>query len=136
MKPESDREAQEHYRDEYKEASSNLRHYSTLRFAVFTVFLAVQAGLIGFGLNASAVRSIVVKIAGLIAAFIFWMYTERINAYRRLFLRRASELENRLGFEQYVALPKPMLGFLTTLFATRFFFLAVAAFWVSTFWLR
>jgi len=40
MKPEFDYEPQEHYRDEYKEASSNLRHYSTLRFTIFTVFIA------------------------------------------------------------------------------------------------
>lgn len=140
MKTVPEYETQEHYRDEYKEASANLRHYSLLRFTVFTVFLAVQAGLIGFGLNANSTRlptlTIIVKIAALVATFVFWIYTERVNAYRKLFLKRACDLENRLGFEQYVSRQKPMLGFLSTLFATRLFFLAVAAFWLSTFLLK
>ena len=133
-------ETQEHYRDEYKEASANLRHYSLLRFSVFTIFLAVQAGLISFGLNANSTRlptlAIVIKIVALVATFVFWIYSERVNAYRKLFIKRACDLENRLGFEQYVSQQKPMLGFLSTLFATRLFFLAVAAFWLSTFLLK
>ena len=138
MKTVPEYETQEHYRDEYKEASANLRHYSLLRFSVFTHFLAVQAGLISFGLNANSTRlptlAIVIKIVALVATFVFWIYSERVNAYRKLFIKRACDLESRLGFEQYVS--KPMLEFLSTLFATRLFFLAVAAFWLSTFLLK
>jgi hypothetical protein len=78
----------------------------------------------------------VVTIGALITTFVFWTYSERVNAYRKRFLKRAFELEQKLGFGQYVARQKPMLGFLSTLFVTRFFFLVVAAFWVSAFWLR
>ena len=135
-----DHDTQEHYRDEYREVSSNLRHYSNLRFTVLTVFLAFQAALIGFGLDSKSpiLSTFMAKIAGLTAlltaTFVFWTYIERVHAYRMLFLKRALELETKLEFHQYLSRPIPRYSLLSTHLAGRIFFLTVAVFWIVIFW--
>lgn len=133
-------ETRKNYQEEYKEVSSNLIHYSNLRFAVFTVLLAIEVGLMGasFGWIAQAPSgvSILSRVGGIIATFVFWIFHERIIAYRRVFLQRATHLETELGYNLYLSRPKPMLGFLGTSFASRFLFLALALFWIGAFFFR
>lgn len=140
MSPELGENIREQYKDEYKEVSSNLRHYSNLRFAIFTVLLAIQIGLMGFGSDWIAqtpvVPPIAANIGGLIATFVFWVFHERVVAYREIFVQRAIYLETELGYNQYSSRPKPILGFLGTSFVSRLFFSALGIFWITAFFLQ
>ena len=80
IKDEEDKKAL--YMQEYTEACLNVRHYSSLQFAMFTVFFAVLGGLmmISFNIKVSIENKyliIAAKIAGLLITYVFWTYFEK-----------------------------------------------------------
>jgi hypothetical protein len=141
MSSELTKEVREQYHDEYVEASLNLTHYSNLRFAIFTVMLAIETGLMGVSFGVVKVQvpgplSVLAKAGGIIATFVFWIFHERVIAYRGIFLQRAILLEEKLSYDLYSSRTKPMLGFLGTSFAARLFFVALALFWIGAFFIQ
>jgi hypothetical protein len=126
-------------RDEYAHASENIRHYQAIRFTLLTVFITISAGILtGFALTYSTSPGsfkLILKLAGLANAILFWILQERTMLYWNHFVRRAAELESSLGYKLYSARPKA--GIVTAANAVRLFFLVIATFWVAAIiWVR
>jgi hypothetical protein len=67
--------SEESLRHEYTEVGLNARHYSNLRFAVFTILFAVMGGVgfVAFGKGQfDAYTAQVARIAGFSVIGIFW----------------------------------------------------------------
>lgn len=97
----------ENLRLAYSEAHNNRRHYSNLRFAVFSVFFAVLGGVVSVAFGIVEIKSptspdIVywARIAGLLFTFIFFMFEILGELNLRHFGRVARELEDLLGYRQ------------------------------------
>lgn len=119
-------------KDEYLDASENVRHWSNLRFAQLTVFIAITAGLTAAlfqpGLFLPLTMRFVTRIAGLLVVAVFWITEERTMMYWRNFVRRAADLEKELGFQQYSVRPKE--GIICSANAVRVLFLMLFIFWI------
>jgi hypothetical protein len=120
-------------KDEYMDASSNVRHWSTLRFAQLTIYIALMGGLLNIIYGKSSPLSfqtgILLKIAGLLLTFLFWNLQERTMLYWYNFVRRAAELEETLGFRQYSN--RPRAGFFSSRNGMRLLFLIMALIWAA-----
>jgi len=120
-------------KDEYMDASSNVRHWSTLRFAQLTIYIALMGGLLniiyGKSGSLSIQAGILLKIAGLLLTLLFWNLQERTMLYWYNFVRRAAELEETLGFSQYSNRPKA--GVFSSRNAMRLLFFVMALLWVG-----
>jgi len=121
-------------RDEYGHASENIRHYQNTRFSLLTVFIAISAGLLTV-LSATSATSpgyfpLILKVAGLLITLLFWLLQERTMLYWYHFVRRAAELESKLGYKLYSS--RPEAGLLTSNNALRLFFIIIAIFWIAT----
>ena len=122
--------------EEYKDASSNLRHYSTLRFAQLTLFIATTGALlsllfkpvteVGYGPRKG------IKLVGLAVVAAFWFFEKRSTSYWIHFKERAKLLEKILSFKQYSARPVPhkLVFELNATNAVRVLFISVAVFWI------
>ena len=119
---------------EYSEVCTSIRHYSGLRFAVFSVFFAVTGGILTIAYSQTNVALTVrLEILGLLAVTTFWFFEERIIAIANHFLQRASELEKELGFKAWSTRPLySFIPFMKTAIATRLIYLAVAIFWATS----
>src|SRR5919109_2164576 len=88
---------------EYAETCSSLRHYSSLRFAQFSVFFALMAGMItiSFELSSGANSRLFLpmRIVALFLAVMFWTFEERWSQMVEHYTKRAGELEKLLGFK-------------------------------------
>lgn len=95
-------------REQYREVTAFLRHYSGLRFAAFTVYLAVQAGLAAVARDVSTQR-VVADLAWngvgfgllLVALLVTWVFclTERTLAHSIIYFEMAAhEIEPKLGY--------------------------------------
>lgn len=98
----------ENLRIEYIEANANRRHYSNLRFAMFTVFFAVTGAVVSvaFGLvktdpPPSPNMVIGARIAGLFFTGVFFYLETLCDRNRRHFGLIAKELEEELGYRQF-----------------------------------
>lgn len=121
-------------KDEYSDASNNVRHWSTLRFAQLTIYIALSASLMNMAVSgggSTPVARLLIKVAGLVVALVFWVLQERTMLYWNHFVRRAAELEPSLGFRQYSA--RPRAGVLSSTNAMRLFFVVIVLFWVAAF---
>ncbi len=121
-------------KDEYMDASNNLRQFQSLRFAQLTVFLAIIGVILNllFGGSATTVpaRVFLLKSAGLILTLLFWVQQERTMLWWTHFVRRAAELEEELGFKQYST--RPPSGMLSSFSAMRMFFILLTLFWIAS----
>jgi hypothetical protein len=121
-------------KEEYLDTSENVRHWSNLRFAQLTVFIAITAGLTATLFQAQTSLSssikIIIKIAGLLIVAVFWITEERTMMYWRHFIRRAAALEQELGFQQYSMRPRE--GIISSANAVRVLFVMLFIFWLST----
>jgi hypothetical protein len=121
-------------KDEYMDASSNVRHWSTLRFAQLTIYIALMGGLLNliFGKSGSlsSQAGILIKVAGLLLTLLFWNLQERTMLFWYNFVRRAAELEETLGFNQYKS--RPRAGILSSRNSMRLLFLVMSLLWVGT----
>jgi len=98
--------SEESLRHEYSEVVQNLRHYSNLRFAIFTIFFAVMGGIgfVAFGREQfDANASLVARIAGFAVVAVFWLYLERTSSAFEHFRRVAMSLERDLDYTQWLA---------------------------------
>ena len=126
-------------RHEYEQVSENIRHYSNLRFAVFSVFVALMAGITylafsteSFTLSATPFP----KIGGLLFTLAFWCFDERITKMFEHFGAIADELEEILGYRQFHMRPPGTVPVPKAKCVTRAVFSALVAFWVcALFWL-
>lgn len=117
---------------EYKDLSDNLRDWNTLRFAELTIFLAATGGLLTVyfrGDPPPAPVGTIIKTAGLVISTMFWILQERTMLWFFNFLRRARELEAKLGLQQYRTSPRGRL--ITGRNAIRMFFVTMILFWAS-----
>ena len=123
--------------EEYKDASANMRHYSNLRFAQLTIFVAVTGGLIAILIKdkgiGEAPAKLMIKVMGIFMVFVFWIMEERIIRYWETHRRRAEELEDQLRYLQYKTRPKGKLIRGRT--AARLLFGGIIIFWtVALIW--
>lgn len=116
---------------EYLDASENFRHFSSIRFAIFTIYLAVMAGLGTVGLkNDPAYQPYIptiAKIGGLLMTIVFWHYEERAYYLLKHFRTKAEELEVTLNYTQFKEMRKGSI-YEPMHFARVLFFLIVL-FW-------
>ena len=119
---------------EYLDASENFRHYSSLRFAIFTIYLAVMAGLGSVGLKNDPAYSgyvpTVAKIGGLLMTLAFWHYEERAFQLLKHFRDQAKSLEGALIYTQFTKMP--VKRFREPMHFARILFFAIALFWAGT----
>jgi len=119
-------------KEEYKDLSDNMRLYVNLRFAQLTIFSALTGGLIVVLFSEDNVPSpsakIVLKVAGIFIAAMFWIMEERAADYWHHFRRRAVELEDLLGYRLYKNRPTRRL--LTATNASRAIYGGVIVFWI------
>lgn len=94
-------------RHEYTEVNNNIRHYSNLRFTVFTVYFATLGGLISvaFGFFESKAGNpehmkLWSRIGGLVITSLFLQYHLRIQAVLVGTLEVGVKLESLLGYSQ------------------------------------
>jgi hypothetical protein len=122
--------SEESLRHEYTEAVQHIRHYSNLRFAVFSIFFAVMGGVgfVAFGKgefdpNAAEMT----RIAGIFVIAIFWLYEESLSEFFEHYVRVSLELGHALGYT-----PRPATGvhFPRTMITFRLFFAVVALLWL------
>jgi len=95
-------------RHEYTEAVQNVRHYSNLRFAVFSIFFAVIGGVgfVALGEGQFTDRAVsAARIAGFPVIVIFWLYEEGLDVQVRHATRIAVELDRALGYTLYTTRP-------------------------------
>lgn len=126
--------ADAHARDEYLDASTNARHWSTLRMAQLTIFIALSGGLLnllfGHGGDMHPFAAVALRIAGLAVTALYALLQERTMLYWYAAVTRAEALEPQLGFRQYSG--RPPSGAFSSRNAMRAFFLVMALFWVAT----
>lgn len=123
-------------RKEYLDASQNFRHYSGLRFIIFTAYLAVIAGIGYVALNDEAkYPAYVVKLAktgGLAITLAFWNYEERAYQLLKHFRDQAKKLEERLNYTQFRDMPINLFPIYEPMYFTRVLFFVITLFWADT----
>ena len=120
-------------RHEYTEVAQNIRHHSNLRFAVFSIFFAVMAGvgIVAFGTEQfDAHAAMVASIAGFPVIAIFWVYEERVSRFFDHYTRVAIELERSLGYTQYTTRPAMPRYLPETRVVVRIFFFLLTLLWL------
>lgn len=121
----------ENLQGEYDQLAQTARHYSNLRFAMLTVFLALVGVLVSFDSSAiDQFRFYSIRIGGLISTLVFWMFEYRLEVYMAHFERRFEHLERKLGYNVYTGRKEGGIRLIRTPFAVRILFLAVTIFWV------
>ena len=119
--------------DEYKEASSNMRTYTNMRFAQLTLFIAITGILINVlfvqDSGTTCPFQFAMKIGGLIVGVVFLLMEERASDFFHHYKKRAIELEGQLGFQQYINRPERKL--ITATNGVRILFVADIIFWIT-----
>lgn len=104
-----DNETQSLLKHEYSEVNQNFRHYSNLRFAIFTVFFAITGVLIAstFGISNEQISEsrAFLKLGGVIVTLVFFVLEHILNEYLRHFAKVAVDLEQKLGYTQFSTRP-------------------------------
>jgi hypothetical protein len=122
----------ESLKTEYAQVNENFRHFSTLRFAIFSAFFAVQAGLLtaAFGCRKLAPNTdLFAKVGGLLITFVFWGYQERNIRLIAHFMHVAVKLEHQLGYAQISTRPPAKFPVPDINTITRLFFFLMFIFW-------
>ncbi|MEJ5240079.1 MAG: hypothetical protein WHS87_02665 [Anaerolineales bacterium] len=117
-------------RYEYAEVNQNFRHYSSLRFAILSVFFAIVGLLfsIAFGpINSTTYFSMLAKFGGLLITVVFFIFEHILNEYLRHFAKVAMELEELLGYRQFKSRPQFRVQ---TRHATYGLYILLLIFWV------
>jgi len=125
--------SEESLRHEYTEAAQTIRHFSNLRFAIFTIFFAVMAGvgIVAFGKDQfDSQAAMVARVAGFFVIAIFWVYEERVSRYFDHHSRVVVELERSLGYTQYSTKPVMPRYLPDTIVVVRFFFFLFTLLWL------
>lgn len=100
--------SEESLRHEYSEVALNIRHYSSLRFAIFTIFFAVMGG-VGYGAFGRGLFdehvALIARIGGFGVIALFWFYNTRADQQFVHYLSEAIDLERSLGYKQFTSRP-------------------------------
>jgi hypothetical protein len=131
--------------EEYKDVSTNLRQYASLRFAQLTLFVATNGALFALGLKPltevySGQRN-AIRAMGIAVTAVFWILEERSTSHWENYVDRAKDLENALGFQQYQLRPEAYKLFgierlrINATNGIRLFLTASFVFWI-THWAR
>ena len=127
----------EDIRNEYLDASNNIRHHGNLRFAQLTLFAALTGGLFtlifGGQQPLSAFDKTILEVLGVFVAVAFFIMELRTGVYWYHYQRRAAALEKILGYSQYSTLP--FGKWITAANATRGLYVAVVVLWIAI-WLE
>jgi hypothetical protein len=120
-------------KDEYLDASENMRTFMNIRFAQLTLFVAITAALLTVLLRGSEASlpealALALKLGGVLSVIIFAVMEERGSDYFHHYKTRAIALEAQLGFQQYST--RPQRRIVTATNAVRLLFLASGLFWV------
>jgi hypothetical protein len=120
-------------KEEYTEVMAHLRHYSGLRFAVLTVFIAIMGGLLtlSFGVGMStpdATLARVARLAGIVITLAFACFEYVIDSYLLTFGKRANDLEHALGYAVWSQRPTHLRWIVTL--AIGGLYLSVLVFWM------
>jgi len=120
-------------KDEYMDASSNVRHFQTIRFAQLTIFVALTGGILNILFGRSEPlpghSGVVIKLGGFLISVLYMVLHERTMLYWRHFVHRCAELEEQLGYNQYRS--RPPAGFLSGTNTMRMFYIVVTLFWLA-----
>jgi hypothetical protein len=123
-------------RHQYTEILTEIRHYSNLRFAIFTLFFAVSGALLSaaFGffeikgsVTARQVQSFM-RPGGLLVTLLFFLYELRIQALINHGFRTGSALETKLAYNYLSS--RPPWRWYRSHNATRAFFAALLGLWL------
>jgi len=124
--------SEESLRHEYSEVVQNFRHYSNLRFAIFTIFFAVIGGVgfVAFGQEQFDWHAaLVARIAGFGVIAVFWMYEERTSRIFEHHRQVAVNLEHELKYTQISTRPASTAFTPGPVVINRLLFVLLALFW-------
>lgn len=120
---------------EYSEVNNYIRHYSALRFAVFTLYFGIIGGIssVAFGIvkiesSAPTILNISAKIGGLLITLVFFLFEYRLQLLVEHNYRVARKLESLLGYIQITERPK--FPRLRTTYAIRGLYIMLILFWL------
>jgi hypothetical protein len=120
-------------KEEYLDASANMRAYGNMRFAQLTLYVAITAGLLKLlftsGPQITCATSRIVALGGCLATIAFGVMEERSSDYWHHFRRRAVDLERELGYKQHTAAPSRKVISATN--AVRMLYIIMLAFWTT-----
>ncbi|PYS93008.1 MAG: hypothetical protein DMF64_07070 [Acidobacteria bacterium] len=133
------------WRQEYTEVNSYYRHYSALRFVMFSVYFAVTAGIASVAFGVVEIKSFgasliigMIKVSGLLITVAFLMYELRLEQVIDHYRIWAKKLEEELGYAQMTERPLSRLTFGTTkalyYLMIAFWSLAFILFLISVIW--
>jgi hypothetical protein len=125
--------SEESLRHEYTEVVQHMRHYSNLRFAVFTIFFAVMGGVgfVAFGKDQfEAEAALVARIAGLPVIALFWLYEERAGWLNDHYQKVALNLDRALNYTQFTTLSAAPWFAPKADFINRLFFFVLTLTWL------
>lgn len=133
MSEQNQSRSEESLRHEYTEVVQNIRHYSNLRFAAFSIFIAIVAGLglVSFGKGQFGEHAAVIaRIAGFLVIAIFGLYEERLTELFQHFMRTAIALERLLGYTQWTDRPIGKGHIPNRIVIMRLFYSTLALLWL------
>lgn len=126
---------------EYQEVNAYLRHYSSLRFVMVSVYFAVSAAVVSaaFGIVISDPKwnplfSEVLRVLGLGTTIVFLMYELRLEQLIRYYQGRACGLESTLPYETMTRRPKSDRMFRSTKLLYAMFLVFWAGAIIQVFW--
>src|ERR1041384_3603244 len=122
-------------RHEYSEVNNDIRNHSTLRFSIFTVYLAALGGLssVAFGFfefrygNPEYIK-LWGRLGGLLVTLLFFYYERRIQSLINHNLETGKELESLLKYAHIST--RPTWGKYRSHNATTIFFYILIIFWL------
>jgi hypothetical protein len=124
--------------EEYGEAAQSYRHYSALRFAIFSIYVAVIAALGGAALGVvgdgkpESIGTRAAAVGAWLVTALFWIFERACLMHRRYFVNVMKGLEPVLGYTSMTNLPRRAgvspAGALTALFVVSL------AFWSFVIW--
>ena len=119
---------------EYAEVCFTIRHYSGLRFATRTLFLAISVGLavVAFGIipQQSLLVKTVAKAFGLLMTSFFWIAEKNAERYMGHLRERAAHLEEGLGYRLWSGMPALTHWSLSPAFMIPLVYASVGLFWI------
>ena len=109
-------------RQEYTEVNSYYRHYSALRFVMFSVYFAVTAGIASVAFGVVEIKSYgataiigMIRVGGLLVTIAFLMYEKRLEQVIDHYRDWVKKLAEELRYSEMNNRPNPRrLTFRTT----------------------
>lgn len=122
---------EKHSMEEYKEANSNMRHFSNQRIGALTLSLALNGVLIEGTIeqeNLSVVCAM--TLLGMLSVGYFLLFDNRVADLYYSYRDRARALERDFNFKLYKEKSKSRKNFGVTK-ATKIFYFAIAILWIT-----